>query len=216
MPPASHLSSLRIAFARKYCMPLRESPRHHLHTLAESEPPAYSTSLRASSRPVSQYSPSSRLHHALNGRTLTQHAFYSAAAFADRISFPKRRLPKARRAALPKTKVGHLDGVSLPSRNATPRRLASVEELEQELGLIAHQKPWKPAIENILHILIKDRHLRPTALHFEASILSNCEGQLGSVEAVKATLEEMERANMAIGTSIIAAALKVRAVLAGE
>jgi hypothetical protein len=58
-------------------------------------------------------------------------------------------------------------------------------------------------------VLTVHRSVKPTVSHYEALILSNCDAELGSINTIKAVLQEMEREQLAIGTSIYEAVLKV-------
>ena len=88
-------------------------------------------------------------------------------------------------------------------------RAMQTSELEVQLQRVAHHSPSVRRVHKLLRVLIVHRSVKPTVSHYEASILANCDAELGSVKAVKAVLQEMERENMAIGMSIYEAVLKV-------
>jgi hypothetical protein len=83
------------------------------------------------------------------------------------------------------------------------------KELEDHLQCIARYSPSVNRVYRLLRALIVHRSGKPTVSHYEALILSNCDAELGSTQAVKAVLQEMEREQIAIGTSIYEAVLKV-------
>ena len=88
-------------------------------------------------------------------------------------------------------------------------RAMQTSELEVQLQRVAHHFPSVRRVHNLLRVLIVHRSVKPTVSHYEALILANCDAELGSVKAVKAVLQEMERENIAIGMSIYEAVLKV-------
>jgi hypothetical protein len=81
--------------------------------------------------------------------------------------------------------------------------------LEKELVWIAKNNPSPLEIQEILSILIDERQSQPTASHYEALILGNCDPEHGSIASVEIILEEMRDEGITIGASIYAAILKV-------
>jgi hypothetical protein len=96
-----------------------------------------------------------------------------------------------------------------PSSKRLPRYALSADILERELRYIAQVHPHPVAVQNILSILIERDHVKPRSSHYEAVILSQCHPELGSVDNVKATLQEMEREGMPFDPAILFAVLKV-------
>jgi hypothetical protein len=84
------------------------------------------------------------------------------------------------------------------------------EVLEKELMWIAEKKPFLPRIEEILHILIEQRHIRPKVSYYQALILGNSDLARGSVANVERILQDMKEEGVPIGASIYNAVLKVR------
>lgn len=95
------------------------------------------------------------------------------------------------------------------SKGKPKRKFTETKELEKRLRQIAHHSPSVRSVSNLLRVLTVHRSIKPTASHYEALILSNCDAELGSISAVKAVLQEMEREHLAIGPSIYEAVLKV-------
>jgi hypothetical protein len=95
------------------------------------------------------------------------------------------------------------------SKEISNWRIKETKDLEAELQHVAHNSPSVKKIYNLLKVLIVHRSVKPTVVHYEALILSNCDAELGSTKAVKAVLQEMEREKIAVGTSIYEAVLKV-------
>jgi hypothetical protein len=95
------------------------------------------------------------------------------------------------------------------SKGKPRRKFTETKELEKRLQQIAHHSPSVRSISNLLRVLTVHRSVKPTVSHYEALILSNCDAELGSINTVKAVLQEMEREQLAIGTSIYEAVLKV-------
>jgi hypothetical protein len=85
----------------------------------------------------------------------------------------------------------------------------SIEELERELMWLANNNPASPAIHDILTELLEERGVALTSTHYEASVLSNCDPRMGSIERVQEILQEMKVAGVVIGGSVYAAVLKV-------
>ena len=83
------------------------------------------------------------------------------------------------------------------------------ETLEAELHWLAHKAPHPMSIHNILTILIQDRKIKPTAVHYEALILGNCYPEYGSVENVKTILRDLEREDVPLDPLQYFAVLKV-------
>jgi hypothetical protein len=102
------------------------------------------------------------------------------------------------------------DSVDTNSSKEIPNwKIKETKDLEAELHHVAHNSPSVKKVYNLLKVLIVHRSVKPTVFHYEALILSNCDAELGSPEAVKAVLQEMEREGIAVGTSIYEAVLKV-------
>jgi hypothetical protein len=95
-------------------------------------------------------------------------------------------------------------------RNARRRQHAVQKKLEKELDFVAHSRPEVGVVQSILKILFEKWGVKPTAVHYEAMILANCDAENGSVNTVKALLEEMEREGVVVGASVYYAVLKVR------
>ena len=88
-------------------------------------------------------------------------------------------------------------------------RAATREHLEKEMELIVQHSPSVRYIYSVLQEMVVARSIKPTASHYEKLILSQCQPGQGSIEPVKAALEEMEKEHIAIGSSIYMAVLKV-------
>lgn len=96
----------------------------------------------------------------------------------------------------------------LPKQNLD-WRARETKELEEYLQHVAHTSPSVTRVHALLRELVVRRAVKPTVSHYEALILSNCDAGRGSIQAVKAVLQEMERENIATGTAIFEAVLKV-------
>ncbi len=94
-----------------------------------------------------------------------------------------------------------------------PRNDETTENLERELMWVAQKAPSLSTIRDILSILIGQREVRPTPLHYEALILGNCDPEHGSVDSVAKTLREMKDEGITIGASIYNAVLSVCRIL---
>jgi hypothetical protein len=121
---------------------------------------------------------------------------------------PKRHKSKIN---APESLEGSKEHAITPSSSKGKPRQKFIETkvLEKRLQQIAHHSPSVRSVSNLLRVLTVHRSVKPTASHYEALILSNCDAELGSINAVKAVLQEMEREHLAIGTSIYEAVLKV-------
>jgi len=121
---------------------------------------------------------------------------------------PKRHKNKIN---VPELSEGSKEHAMTPSssKEKPNRKFTETKELEKRLQQIAHHSPSVRSVGNLLRVLTVHRSVKPTVSHYEALILSNCDAELGSVNAVKAVLQEMEREHIAIGTSIYEAVLKV-------
>lgn len=104
-------------------------------------------------------------------------------------------------------------------RSPVPKELRSLRNsvspsgrLEEELSWRAHHRPNLKMIYDILQRLVKEYHIKPTTVHYEALILANCDPMHGSIDAVKELLREMESERIAIGASTYHAALRVLSV----
>ena len=91
-----------------------------------------------------------------------------------------------------------------------PRSEESTEILERELQWYAKKAPSLPTIREILYILIEKRGVQPTAEHYEALILGNCDPEHGSVDKVEKILQEMKDEGITISAPIYNAILKVK------
>ena len=133
----------------------------------------------------------------------------------QRLRHPKRRKGHVGRVS-PKHKKNKItsEGGNEQDVNNSPAEVNAVwrakqtGELEEQLQRAAHHDPSLRVITNLLKVLIVHRSVKPTVSHFEALILANSDAELGSAKAVKAVLQEMEREQVAIGTSVYEAALK--------
>jgi hypothetical protein len=121
---------------------------------------------------------------------------------------PKRHKTKINAPESSESSMEHAITPSL-SKEKPNRKFTETKELERRLQQIAHHTPSVRSVSNLLRVLTVHRSVKPTASHYEALILSNCDAELGSISAVKAVLQEMEREHLAIGTSIYEAVLKV-------
>jgi hypothetical protein len=119
--------------------------------------------------------------------------------------------PKNKKPFSPKPSAGSNDhAVERKSPKRKPDwRARETKELEEYLQHVAHTSPSVKRVHALLRELIVRRSVKPTVSHYEALILSNCDAERGSAPAVKAVLQEMERENIAIGTAIFEAVLKV-------
>jgi hypothetical protein len=139
----------------------------------------------------------------------------------QRLKFPRRSqgyegnnvTPKRHKSKInaPESSEGSKEHTITPSssKERPKRKFIETRVLEKRLQQIAHHSPSVRSVSNLLRVLTVHRSVKPTPFHYEALILSNCDTELGSINAVKAVLQEMEREHLAIGTSIYEAVLKV-------
>lgn len=81
--------------------------------------------------------------------------------------------------------------------------------LERKLQEHMARKPNIRDAERFFQVLIRDRQVRPTARHYKALILANCDYEFGSALAVQRLLDEMDLNNIAMDSGTLHAALQV-------
>ncbi|KAJ5974486.1 hypothetical protein N7481_011696 [Penicillium waksmanii] len=84
--------------------------------------------------------------------------------------------------------------------------------LERKLQEDMAIKPKINDAERLFRVLIRDRQIRPTARHYKALILANCDWAFGSSLAVQRLLDEMDLNNIAMDSGTLHAALQAVAV----
>lgn len=85
--------------------------------------------------------------------------------------------------------------------------------LEKELQEHMVENPKIKDAERILRVLIRNRQIPPTARHYKALILANCDSKFGSSLAVQQLLDEMDLNDIAMDSGTLHAALQVRILL---
>jgi hypothetical protein len=81
--------------------------------------------------------------------------------------------------------------------------------LEALLQYMADKQPNLRHTTQVLRLLIRDRHIRPTARHYKALILANTDCERGSPEIVRGLLEEMEENGITADSGTLHGALQV-------
>ncbi|KAJ5112641.1 hypothetical protein N7532_000686 [Penicillium argentinense] len=84
--------------------------------------------------------------------------------------------------------------------------------LERKLQEEMAERPSIPRAMHFLEVLIRDRQVRPTARHYKALILANCDAKYGSYLAVQLLLEEMKENDIALDSGTLHAAIQTLAV----
>jgi hypothetical protein len=85
-------------------------------------------------------------------------------------------------------------------------------ELERELFWVAHHEPDLPAVEALLVYLIVQRQLQPTAVHYEAAVVANCDPMHGSAEYAQTLAENARASGLQAASLLDTALLQVLAV----
>lgn len=85
--------------------------------------------------------------------------------------------------------------------------------LERKLQEDMARKPNIRDAERFFRVLIRDRQIIPTARHYKALILANCDNEAGSSSAVRRLLDEMNLNNIAMDSGTLHAALQVNTSL---
>jgi len=86
----------------------------------------------------------------------------------------------------------------------------TTDELKSMLETVALKSPNIRHTSSILRVLIRDRHIKPTARHYRALILANTDSERGSPDMVRLLLEEMENNGIAADSGTLHSALQVR------
>ncbi|OQE31407.1 hypothetical protein PENSTE_c001G08470 [Penicillium steckii] len=84
--------------------------------------------------------------------------------------------------------------------------------LERKLQEDMARNPKISDAERFFQVLIRDRKVQPTARHYKALILANCDYKFGSSLAVQRLLDEMDLNNIAMDSGTLHAALQALAV----
>ncbi|KAJ5599170.1 hypothetical protein N7450_000237 [Penicillium hetheringtonii] len=84
--------------------------------------------------------------------------------------------------------------------------------LERKLQEDMARNPRIGDAERFFRVLIRDRKIKPTARHYKALILANCDYTFGSSVAVQRLLNEMDSNNIAMDSGTLHAALQALAV----
>ncbi|KAJ5753450.1 uncharacterized protein N7511_007603 [Penicillium nucicola] len=84
--------------------------------------------------------------------------------------------------------------------------------LEALLQHMADKQPNLRHTTQVLRLLIRDRHIRPTARHYKALILANTDCERGSPDIVRGLLREMEENGITADSGTLHGALQVLAV----
>ncbi|KAJ5805221.1 hypothetical protein N7474_011108 [Penicillium riverlandense] len=100
-----------------------------------------------------------------------------------------------------------------PSRRV-PRNICekSTDDLESMLEAVTLKSPNIRHTSSILGVLIRDRHIKPTARHYKALILANTDSERGSPDMVRLLLDEMENNGITADSGTLHSALQVLAV----
>jgi hypothetical protein len=132
----------------------------------------------------------------------------------------RRRLvqPKRFKALVKEARVSGMQSPYIAdTRTGNPHRLMtrtaiSTKVLEDEVIWMARNTPIPRKIATVLTQLIEERKVRPRPDHYESVILAQCHSEFGSIENVKAVLEQMQTNGFTIEANIWLAVLTVLSV----
>lgn len=145
---------------------------------------------------------SSKPTDAENGYTGTETAPYNTSTIESsteqRNSYNKQCAP---------SKTGtHLDHfIGIPENLAGQ----STANLESKLKELSPRGPRIHSTMQILHTLVRMRHVRPGVRHYRALILANVDPERGSPDALRGLLKEMEKNGIPADSGTLHAALQV-------
>jgi hypothetical protein len=110
-----------------------------------------------------------------------------------------------------------------PSKTAHPNHFIGVPEnlagqstaiLESKLKELSPRGPKIHSTMQILHTLVRMRHVRPGVRHYRALILANADPERGSPDVLRGLLTEMEQNGIPADSGTLHAALQVRVSIA--